>query len=159
MDKQEIVDLIQAELREQLRLALIAADEAHATATDKENVAENKYDTLGLEAAYLAHGQSERVARLVSDLQTLADVSHGINPSLRAGPGALVQLEDDSGEVKHLFLAPVAGGLAVHAGGRTVTVVTPEAPLGRALSGAGPDDEVTAEIAGRRLSYLVTGLW
>ena len=33
---------------------------AHETATQAENIAENKYDTLGLEAAYLATGQVRR---------------------------------------------------------------------------------------------------
>jgi len=33
---------------------------AHETATHEENIAENKYVTLGLEAAYLATGQARR---------------------------------------------------------------------------------------------------
>lgn len=45
-------------------IAVRAAQTAHETATHEENVAENKYDTLGLEAAYLAAGQSRRVEEI-----------------------------------------------------------------------------------------------
>ena len=48
--------------------AINAAKRAHDTATGTESVAENKYDTFGLEASYLAHGQSVRVAECQADL-------------------------------------------------------------------------------------------
>lgn len=35
-----------------------AAQTAYEAATHEENIAENKYDTLGLEASYLATGQA-----------------------------------------------------------------------------------------------------
>ena len=56
--------LLQQQVLERLAQDLLqveqAARVAHETATHEENVAENKYDTLGLEAAYLATGQARR---------------------------------------------------------------------------------------------------
>ncbi|GAM58368.1 transcription elongation factor [Vibrio ishigakensis] len=49
-------------LTTQRQNALAAADSAHDDATHEQSVAETQYDTVGLEAAYLAHGQSQRVA-------------------------------------------------------------------------------------------------
>ena len=37
--------------------------------THEENIAENKYDTLGLEAAYLAQGQAQRVNECYLSIQ------------------------------------------------------------------------------------------
>ena len=54
-------------LQQLLDNAKAAAKRAHDTATSEENVAENKYDTLALEAAYLAQGQSQRVVQCQSD--------------------------------------------------------------------------------------------
>lgn len=56
VDKKLLILQIIADLNAAIQTALAAADDARATATNKENVAENRYDTLGLEAAYLAHG-------------------------------------------------------------------------------------------------------
>ena len=71
VDKKLLILQIIADLNAAIQTALAAADDARATATNKENVAENRYDTLGLEAAYLAHGQSERVMQLNATLEAL----------------------------------------------------------------------------------------
>ena len=60
MDKFLLQHQVLARLTEDLRHAEEAVRAAHETATHEENVAENKYDTLGLEAAYLATGQARR---------------------------------------------------------------------------------------------------
>ena len=60
MDKFLLQQQVLARLAEDLLQAEQAARAAHETATHEENIAENKYDTLGLEAAYLATGQARR---------------------------------------------------------------------------------------------------
>jgi hypothetical protein len=56
--------LLQQQVLERLAEDLLQAEStmraAHETATHAENIAENKYDTLGLEAAYLSTGQARR---------------------------------------------------------------------------------------------------
>ena len=56
--------LLQQQVLERLAEDLLEVEEAvrvaHEAATHEENIAENKYDTLGLEAAYLATGQARR---------------------------------------------------------------------------------------------------
>ena len=61
MDKKTLLRLITEKLAAVLEVAVRAAQTAHETATHEENGAEKMYDTLGLEAAYLAAGQSRRV--------------------------------------------------------------------------------------------------
>ena len=61
MNKTTVHQLIIDKLRIDLDVAERAAQTAYETATHEENVAENKYDTLGLEASYLATGQARRM--------------------------------------------------------------------------------------------------
>ncbi len=60
MDKFLLRQQVLERLAEDLQQAEQAVRVAHETATHEENIAENKYDTLGLEAAYLATGQARR---------------------------------------------------------------------------------------------------
>ena len=60
MDKFLLQHQVLERLAEDLLRVEQAVRAAHETAIHQENVAENKYDTLGLEAAYLATGQALR---------------------------------------------------------------------------------------------------
>jgi hypothetical protein len=68
MNKQTVHQLILDKLRVDLDIAERAAQTAYETATHEENIAENKYDTLGLEASYLAAGQAKRVEEIRQSL-------------------------------------------------------------------------------------------
>ena len=58
MDKARIIEQIVASLSESLAVLEKAARASHAEATHESSKAESKYDTRGLEAAYLAGGQA-----------------------------------------------------------------------------------------------------
>ncbi len=64
MLKIDLVYNVSVQLQRQLDTLLHASHQAHQSATHCESKAENKYDTLGLEAAYLAHGLSVRAQQL-----------------------------------------------------------------------------------------------
>ncbi|MDF5129497.1 transcription elongation factor, partial [Vibrio parahaemolyticus] len=61
MNKADLVQIIIQHLEEKLQVAHSSAQRAIDAATDEETVPEHKYDTLALEAAYLAHGQAMRI--------------------------------------------------------------------------------------------------
>ncbi|KPC57834.1 Uncharacterized protein AC509_2176 [Pseudomonas amygdali pv. morsprunorum] len=79
MNKQDVLQSIIDKLEIDLDIAQRAAQTAYETATHEENIAENKYDTLGLEASYagsrpgttcrgdspVAGGVSEMVAQAI----------------------------------------------------------------------------------------------
>lgn len=159
MKKLDLCAAIISQLEAALDSASAAADQARGTATDKQNIAENKYDTLGLEAAYLAHGQSERVVQLVKDLAEFREIQQGIQPHEQIEVGSLVSLEDDSESKRHVFIGPSAGGNIVAFEGINVTVITANSPLGQSLMTLALNDEVTTEIAGKKTNYLISGLW
>src|SRR4030095_10484665 len=62
VDKIALVRQIIAQLDAELEGYARSARTAHAEATHEQSKAENKYDTRGLEASYLAHGQSRLAA-------------------------------------------------------------------------------------------------
>ena len=159
MDKSLLLSAIVSEISSALDNSLAAAEEARATATNKENAAENKYDTLGLEAAYLAHGQSERVLQLEKDLAAYVSLRDRLSDHAIVEVGSLLQLEHETGESRFLFIGPASGGLVVSVGGVTVTVITPGSPLGKVLLGAGIDDDVSIEVARGSAKARIANLW
>lgn len=126
-----IVSKLTAELDTLTRAALMARDEA----TSEESKAENKYDTRGQEAAYLAEGQ----ARLAVELQeTIAAYQALPLPDFSSSDainvGAVITLTA-RGKSSVYFLGPRSGGLELDVEGRSMVVVTPQSPLGRQLPG------------------------
>jgi len=156
MDKLLLQQQVLARLAEDLLQAEHAVRASHETATHEENIAENKYDTLGLEAAYLATGQARRAEAI---RQALAhwqqfrprpyDASKGIQL------GALVCLVDSDDQQQHIFLGPGGGSMKLLSGIEIVQVVSSEAPLGRALVGKCEGDEVSIQVAAIRQQFEV----
>jgi len=127
----KIVDHLVGELELFHRAAKAAFDEA----TDEQNKAENKYDTRGLEASYLARGQARQVAdteQAITQFQSLS--AQDLGPGARVSLGALVELEQDQ-ECAWYFIGPCAGGTEIRDGKRTILVITPQSPLGQQLVG------------------------
>ncbi|MBK5436408.1 GreA/GreB family elongation factor [Pseudomonas sp. TH32] len=157
MNKHAVHQLVLDKLAVDLDIALRAAQTAYETATHEENIAENKYDTLGLEASYLAAGQARRVEEIKQAL-TLCQ-----NMQLRAYDdqrgievGALLGLVDENDRQQWLFLAPDGAGLKVDVVGQPVTVITPRSPLGKSLLGKFEGDEVEILVGGARQQFAVT---
>jgi|TARA_B110000503_G_scaffold15736_1_gene22188 transcription elongation GreA/GreB family factor len=160
MDKLLVLEGILKALALAAQQARNAAQQAHQTATHAENVAENKYDTLGLEAAYLAHGQSLRVVECGLDIEAFQAMKHQPWPADQPiHIGALVCLLDDQNNQRWLFLGPRAGGLKFHVGGREIVLITPSAPLGKALLGCLVNTEITVNINGQHQHHEIIGIY
>src|SRR5688500_2120711 len=132
-NKQALVRKIIAALTEELERFAKAARASHAEATDPQSKAEHKYDTRGLEAAYLAGGQARKVAEVeesISLFQKLKLVD--FTPETSIDYGALVQVEMRGG-ANGYFMAPRAGGLEVIHDKEEITVITPQSPHGEQL--------------------------
>lgn len=139
--KQEILEIIRSELRQRLETMAKAAMDAHAAATDAGSKAESKYDTRNLEASYLASGQAKQVedlAEAVRIFETLSLPEFGMDEPVDAG--ALVEVDTD-GESQFYLLVPAAGGSEISHDGMEITLLTPESPLYRKLTGMRVGDE------------------
>ena len=155
MNKQFVVEQILAHLDAELLRYAKAARVAHAEATDEQSRAENKYDTRGLEASYLAHGQSRQVMETEQAReQFLALPVRAFEPNEPISMGALVELEIE-GEHVWYFLGPAAGGTEVVCENQEVLVITPQSPLGGLLLGKRRDDQVEMGAGRARTTYRV----
>ena len=148
MDKFVLRQQVLERLAEDLLQAEQAVRAAHEAATHEENIAENKYDTLGLEAAYLATGQARRAEAIRQAMANWCqfrpspyDASKGIQL------GALVCLVDSDDKQQQLFLGPDGGSMKLVSGAQLVQVISSEAPLGRAMLGKCEGDEVSIHVA------------
>lgn len=159
MNKEIILHLIIDALQRDLSALQKAVKLAHDSATHGESKAENKYDTRGLEASYLAHGQAQRAAEIAISLtsyQRLEGALVGKNDSVAVN--SLVRLLDGDGESRWLWLGAEAGGLKVSYGADDVTVVTPHSPLGKALLGKRTGDDMVLKLQGIPHEYEIVDL-
>ena len=156
MDKSLLQQLVLERLAENLLQAEQAALAAHETATHEENIAENKYDTLGLEAAYLATGQARRAEAIRQAMAHWRQFRPGAyDASKGIQLGALVCLADADGNEQQLFLGPAGGSMKLDTGAGLVQVISTDAPLGKALLGKCEGDEVSLQVATSRQRFEV----
>lgn len=155
MNKEQIVSLITASLAKDFAVLFAAAKTAHEAATHEENIPDNKYETLSLEASYVAQGQANRAQEIKVALAAYRNLPlQRFREDAAIRLTALVVLETGDGARKAVFIGPEAGGLKVESGGMEVIVITPNSPLGRGLLGkvagdrvaVGPTDYEVAEV-------------
>lgn len=158
MDKRALVQKILVRIGEELDLLLKAARTSHAEATHESSKAENKYDTRGLEAAYLARGQSRQATesiQAIKDFEALVLRDFSATDGIEVG--ALVELTGRK-ERSLYFIGPRAGGTEVTLGERDVLVITPHSPLGQQLVGLRQGEKVKLEIAGERRELRISSV-
>jgi transcription elongation GreA/GreB family factor len=152
MNKKKILSDIFSHLAQELSATITAANNAHLAATDDQSVAETQYDTLAIEASYLAEGQSRRVAQIQQAKQALTKlVLRDFDESMPISLGALVQLAQDSDDNHWFFLAPAAGGFRGKLEEGRYTVITPTSPMAKALLGKFIDDEIELMVGVNKL--------
>ena len=134
MNKSALIDEIIKALQSELETYIRAAKASHQEATAEENRAENKYDTRGLEASYLAAGQAKKVAELEDAVGAFEDLKTKSFDDSSIDVGALVELDQD-GDKNFYFVGPCAGGTEVTVGESEVLLITLQSPLGSQLQG------------------------
>ena len=148
MNKRAIIQKITAKLVSELEIYFRAAQFSRAEATHESNKAENKYDTRGLEASYLARGQSKQAAELeaaIAEYEKLGVRKFADGDAIAVG--ALVELEH-GGENSYYFLGPRAGGTEVVHDRKEILVITPQSPLGEQLLGKKQGDQPPLNFGG-----------
>ena len=148
ISKRIIVQQIIEQLTQQLATLADASRAMHADASDEQNVAEDKFDTRGLETAYLASSH----ARLATEAEQALSAYQNLNlrdfeENALIDLTALVELESN-GVRTHYFLGPKGGGIEVQHRGSEILVITTESPLGQQLMGKKTGDRVKLQNRG-----------
>ena len=148
MNKRAIIKKIVEKLTSELEVYFRAAHFSRAEATHESNKAENKYDTRGLEASYLARGQSKQAAELEAAIEDFTKLDpRACARGEPVGIGALVELET-GGERAYYFIGPRAGGTEVVHDRKEILVITPQSPLGEQLSGKKAGENLQLKLGG-----------
>jgi transcription elongation GreA/GreB family factor len=159
VNKAKVIQAIIARLREDLALYHSAALAARAEATHEQSKAENKYDTRGLEASYLARGQSKQAAEIENAIVQFEKLgAREFGTSAPIDIGAIVDLRRGR-EKNFYFIGPRAGGTEIIFEGNEILVITPESPLGAQLAGKKQGDKCRLEIAGQKQDYTISAVW
>lgn len=156
MNKAHLLQAIIEQLRDALAQAERAALTAYETATHEENIAENKYDTLGLEASYLAAGQAKRVEEIRLSLSAWQKLQlRPYDPDQGIQLGALVWLTDASGAEQCVLLVSEGAGLKLQWDAQKILLISPRAPLGQSLIGCAEGDGVDIQVGTLKQHYQV----
>lgn len=161
VDKHALVQQIRQQLQTSARVALNAGEDAAAEARFGADASEKRQDArVAIEYSQLAKAQVKRARQAQAALATLESFRPKPLPArARVELGAIVEIEDeDSGEGRTLFIAPVGAGfnLTGPGGDGLLSVITPSSPMGRAVLGRRLGDVVDLTIAGDVREWAIT---
>jgi transcription elongation GreA/GreB family factor len=156
--KAQLIKQIIASLTESLGVLEKAARASHEEATHESSKAESKYDTRGLEAAYLAGGQARQAKEILDSIkayETLA--TRNFAPGEPVELTALVELDAD-GTRSTYFIGPRNGGLEIKHQRQEIMVITPQSPLGQNLLGRSAGQRWAAKLGGSTVKYQIVSV-
>lgn len=155
MDKKALIKKFTKEIASELEAITSAALSTYDVATNEDNKPENKYDTRGLEASYLAGAQAKRVADMKEVLAIFENLPiKSFNENTPIGLTALIELEY-TGKTQIVLLMPKGGGQTTVFNGTTVQVITTESPLGQALLNQKVGDVAEIEMGNSKREYEI----
>src|SRR5436190_20828327 len=158
MKKNQLINQIVASLSESLGVLEKAARASHEEATHESSKAESKYDTRGLEAAYLAGGQARQAKEILDSIQVYESLAvKDFTPDEQIDLRALVELDSDGAQSVY-FIGPRNGGLEIEFDRKEITVITPQSPLGQNLMGKRAGQRWTTKLGGSKVKYHIVSV-
>jgi len=161
MNKTHILQLIVEQLTHDLAVQFNAAKAAHEASTHEENIPDNKYETLALEASYVAQGQANRAQEIRRALESYKQLTLQLfDDSSPIGLTALVMLAGEYDTSKTVFIGPLEGGMKLvdQLTGNEIVVITPASPLGRDLIGKTVGDPVKIGVGNNCKEFEIIGV-
>ena len=158
-DKIWILQNVVEELEREFETLAKAAREARDAATSEESKSENKYDTRGLEASYLAGAQAKRASEIGKTIESLKKLElRSFQEGEPVQATALVETLLDGEETKWFFMVPQQGGMKVSKGTDTVFTVSPQSPFGERLFGRTCGDVFELAVRGQVKEYEIVSV-
>jgi hypothetical protein len=158
MNKRLLLKQIVAALNDSLALLEKAARASHAEATHESSKAESKYDTRGLEAAYLAGGQARQAREILDSIKLYQKLPvRDFAPNDPIDLTAVVEL-DTSGVRSTYFIGPKSGGLELQYDGKEIVVITPQSPLGQNLMGKKAGARWSQKLGGSTMKHVIVNV-
>lgn len=159
MNKKKLISYLAEKIAQELTAITEAAKNTYDVATHEDNKPENKYDTRGLEASYLAGAQAKRVVdmkEVLAIFENLPIKNFTENDKITATALVEVLLND---KTSFVLLMPKGGGQTVIFEDQSVQVITPESPLGKSLIGRLVGDVVVLEAGQKKREYEIVSIY
>jgi transcription elongation GreA/GreB family factor len=158
MKKAQLIKQVITSLTESLGVLEKAARASHEEATHESSRAESKYDTRGLEAAYLAGGQARQAKEILDSIKAYETlVIRDFAPGESIELTALVGLDAD-GTQSTYFIGPKSGGLEIKHRRQEIMVITPQSPLGQNLMGRKAGQHWSVKLGGSTVKYHIVSV-
>ena len=155
MNKAALIREIVARLQENFTVLQQAARASHAEATHESSKADNKYDTRGLEASYLARGQSRQAKEILDSIKLYEALPpRDFSPGDPIALSAVVRV-DARGTRDTYFIGPTSGGLEIEHQSEAIMVITPQSPLGQSMMGKRVGQHWTAPMGSSTVKYRI----
>jgi len=140
-DKKDILEKVKSELALKIKGLTEEALSLKDAATNEESKAENKYDTRGLEASYIAQAHAKRIEKMKESLYFINKTqTKPYKDKIKVGD--LIVLLDTSNEVESFFFLLSEGGIKIEYKSKSITSLSITSPLGSKLLGSSLDDEI-----------------
>ena len=131
-NKSEIFEAFKKVLIDKIEVSTEEALAQRDAATNEESKAENKYDTRGLEASYIAQAHAERIQEMKEGLYKLIKTQiKNFEETIQVGD--LIEVFETNTEQTHYFILLPVGGLEVTIDKVKIRSLSPISPLGRKL--------------------------
>jgi transcription elongation GreA/GreB family factor len=155
MNKRLLLEQIVVSLERSLALLDKAARASHAEATHESSRAESKYDTRGLEAAYLAGGQARQAREILDAIELYRSLPmRDYGPAEPIDLTAVVELQAGTSRSTY-FVGPKSGGLELEYEGEEIVVITPQSPLGQNLMGKKAGERWSQKMGASTVKYAI----
>jgi transcription elongation GreA/GreB family factor len=143
LDKQALLAAVVRQVEAKLEELRAGYEASRDAVLSTPHVMKSKREVFGQESAYLANALALSIQEREQELKTLRAMRPPAGCE-RVALGCLVGVGDADSVESLYFVLPVCGGmtLSVAGQGEPVRVVTPAAPVARALLGRSPGDEV-----------------
>mgnify|MGYP001164776193 CR=1 FL=1 len=154
-DKNDLKDQIRTQIqqlvRERIDLFAAGSNAAAQTARAADGAMQSKSDTTQIQNSWLADG----LARLAGESQAklaLLENQQAENNSQKVSDDSLVAVVDNKKsdqEIEWFFLSPAAAGGRIQLeDGRSISIISPQSPLGSNLLGKSEGDTVSYQVKG-----------
>lgn len=158
MDKKKLILQLIEITKSNLQAAYDAAQSTYDIATNEESKAENKYDTRGLEASYLAGAQAERVADIKATLASYENIHiKNYDDDSKIALTALIEILNNE-KTSLVLLMPKGGGQTINFENKQIQVITPESPLGKNLIGKEVGDIIQISAGDKNREYEIISI-
>ncbi len=154
--KKNLMDILLFKLEENLNALVLSALEAKNAATSEESKPENKYDTRGLEASYLAGAQAERTSIMQKEIEQLKRLTmKHFNEHDWIDLTAIIEVTSDLESTKNFILLPFAGGTRIDFDNQIYYVISPKSPIGMQLLKKKVGDVFSIKSKGSNTDYEI----